>query len=82
MVLWAMTGRSRGRKQRRTEVDPEVVRAWVERTRAAQGLPASIEGQVVIARLVAIFRLAREEQSRRKATLKPMNADRQCHHPD
>jgi hypothetical protein len=35
--------------------DPAVVRAWVERTRLAQGLPPNLEDPVVIARVAALL---------------------------
>ena len=45
--------------------DPEVVRAWVARTRAAQGLSPTIEDPVVIARLVALLGQALQTGSTR-----------------
>jgi hypothetical protein len=66
----------RGRKRPLGPPDPEVVRAWVERTRAAQGLPKHIEAPVVIARIAAIFRLAREGELRRQARLKSVGTKR------
>ena len=43
--------------------DPAVVRAWVERTRAAQGLPAELDDPAVIARVVALLPQARQTGS-------------------
>lgn len=45
--------------------DPAVVRAWVERTRAAQGLPPTLDDPVVIARIVALLPQARQTGSMR-----------------
>jgi len=44
-------------------VDPAVVRAWVERTRAEQGLPPVLTDPVVIARVVALLPQARQTGS-------------------
>jgi hypothetical protein len=48
--------------------DPAVVRAWVERTRAEQGLPPTLEDPVVIARLVALLPQAYQTGSIRSAS--------------
>lgn len=48
--------------------DPAVVRAWVERTRAAQGLPPMLDDPVVIARLVALLPQARQTGSMRSGS--------------
>lgn len=60
------------------EPDPEVVRAWVARTRAAQGLPPTIEDPVVIARLAALLPQARQTGSIRSGskTARPGTAGR------
>jgi|GEM_PF-6742586 hypothetical protein len=48
-------------------IDEAVVRAWVELTRAEQGLPTTITDPRIIERVAAILRLSREE-ARRRAT--------------
>ncbi len=63
-----------GRTPRRVGVmglkppDPAVVRAWVERTRAAQGLPETLSDPVVIAQVVALLPQARQTGSIRSAS--------------
>ena len=47
---------------------PEVVRAWVQRTVAEQGLPAQLEDPVVIARVVALFGQALQMGSTRSGS--------------
>lgn len=37
-------------------IDPKVVREWVERSCAAQGVPVHIEDPVVIQKLVVLLR--------------------------
>lgn len=49
-------------------IAPEVVRAWVDRTRAAQGLPEVLEDPVVIARVVALLPQARQTGSIRSGS--------------
>jgi len=39
---------------------PAVVREWVARTRAAQGLPRTLDDPIVIARVVALMPQARQ----------------------
>jgi hypothetical protein len=58
--------------------DPAVVRGWVARTRAAQGLPPTLEDPVVIARLVALLPQARQTGSIRSGSkaVKPRTAGR------
>lgn len=58
--------------------DPETVRAWVKRTRLAQGLPERLEDPVVIARLAALWPQARQTGSTRSASKldRPGTADR------
>lgn len=60
------------------KVDPAVVRAWVKRTRMAQGLPETIEDPLVIARLVALWPQARQTGSTRSASklVRPGTAER------
>lgn len=48
--------------------DLEEVRAWVERTRLAQGLPAQLDDPVVIARVVALLPQARQTGSMRSGS--------------
>lgn len=48
--------------------DPAVVRAWVERTRVSQGLPAELDDPLVIARLVALLPQARQTGSMRSGS--------------
>jgi hypothetical protein len=48
--------------------DPEVVRAWVERTRAAQGLPAVLDDPVVVARVAALLGQALQTGSMRSGS--------------
>jgi hypothetical protein len=48
--------------------DLEAVRAWVERTRLAQGLPAHLDDPVVIARVVALLPQARQTGSMRSGS--------------
>jgi len=48
-------------------VDEAVVRAWVERTCAEQGVPMRVTDFRIIARVVAILRLSQDE-ARRRAT--------------
>ena len=43
--------------------DPAVVRAWIERTRVAQGLPPTLEDPAVIADLVALLPQPRQTGS-------------------
>jgi hypothetical protein len=50
----------------RRPIDEAVVRAWVKRTRAEQGLPVKITDPRIIERVVAILRLSREETRRRE----------------
>lgn len=59
-------------------IDPAEVRAWVARTRAAQGLPPVLDDPVVIARLVALFPQARQTGSIRSGSkaVRPGTADR------
>jgi len=78
-----MTEREPRRERKRpfAPPEPEVVRAWVERMRAAQGLPKHIEHPVVIARLAAIFRLARQDELRREARLTSMGTKRPMSSP-
>ncbi len=58
--------------------DPAVVRAWIERTRLAQGLPRTLEDPVVIAKLVALLPQARQTGSMRSGSkrVRPRTADR------
>lgn len=58
--------------------DPEVVRAWVKRTRAAQGLPETVDDEVVIARVVALLPQARQTGSMRPGSkvVRPGTAER------
>jgi hypothetical protein len=58
--------------------DPAVVRAWIERTRLAQGLPPTLEDPVVIARLVALLPQARQTGSTRAGSkaARPRTAER------
>jgi hypothetical protein len=58
--------------------DAEAVRAWVKRTRLAQGLPETLEDPVVIARLVALWPQARQTGSTRSASklVRPGTAER------
>jgi hypothetical protein len=60
------------------EPDPEVVRAWVARTRAAQGLPVELTDPVVIARVVALLAQARQRGEIRSASkpVRPRTAGR------
>lgn len=51
--------------------DPAVVRAWIERTRLAQGLPPTLEDAVVIADLVALLPQARQTGSTRSGSKVP-----------
>lgn len=48
--------------------DPAAVRAWVERTRLAQGLPAQLEDPAVIARLLALLPQPRQTGSMRSGS--------------
>lgn len=48
--------------------DPQAVRAWVERTRLAQGLPEQLDDPVVIARVVALLPQARQMGSMRSGS--------------
>ncbi len=59
-------------------IDPAVVRAWVERTRAAQGLPPVLDDPVVIGRLVALLPQARQTGSMRSGSkvVRPRTAGR------
>jgi hypothetical protein len=59
-------------------LDPAVVRAWVERTRAAQGLPSTLDDPVVIAKLVALLPQARQTGSMRSRSkvVRPRTAGR------
>jgi hypothetical protein len=58
--------------------DPAVVRAWVERTRAAQGLPETLEDPVVIAGIVALVAQALQTGSTRPGSkvVRPGTAER------
>jgi hypothetical protein len=58
--------------------DPAVVRSWVERTRAAQGLRPILDDPVVIARVVALLPQARQTGSIRSASnvVRPGTAER------
>ena len=58
--------------------DPAVVRAWIERTRVAQGLPRTLEDPVVIARLVALLPQPRQTGSIRPGSkvVRPRTAGR------
>ena len=58
--------------------DPAVVRAWVERTRAEQGLPPTLEDPLVIARVAALLPQARQTGSMRVGSkvVRPGTADR------
>ena len=58
--------------------DPAVVRAWIETTRLAQGLPPTLEDPVVIARLVALLPQARQTGSIRSGSkvARPRTAER------
>jgi len=60
------------------ELDPAAVRAWVERTRAAQGLPPTLDDPVVIARIVALLPQARQTGSIRAGSnaVRPGTAER------
>ena len=59
-------------------IDPAVVRTWVERTRAAQGLPPTLDDAVVIARVVALLPQARQTGTMRSGSkvVRPGTADR------
>jgi hypothetical protein len=46
-------------------IDEAVVRAWVERTRAEQGLSVKVTDPRIIERVAAILHLSREEARRR-----------------
>jgi hypothetical protein len=48
-----------------SRVDEAVVRAWVERTRAEQGVPVKVTDPRIIERVAAVLRLSREEAGRR-----------------
>lgn len=48
--------------------DPEVVRAWVERTRAAQGLPEVLDDAVIVARVAALLGQALQTGSMRSGS--------------
>jgi hypothetical protein len=48
--------------------DPEAVRAWVKRTRLAQGLSPHLDDPVVIARVVALLPQARQTGSMRSGS--------------
>jgi hypothetical protein len=58
--------------------DPAVVRAWIERTRLAQGLPPMLEDPVVIARLLALLPQACQTGSMRSGSkaARPRTAER------
>ncbi len=58
--------------------DPAVVRAWVERTRAEQGLPETLSDPVVIARVVALLGQALQTGSMRSGSkaVRPRTAGR------
>jgi hypothetical protein len=60
------------------EPDPAVVRAWVARTRAAQGLSPELTDPVVIARVVALLGQARQRGEIRSASkpVRPRTAGR------
>jgi hypothetical protein len=59
-------------------IDPEVVRAWVERTRREQGLPPYPVDPVFIARIVALLPQKRQTGSMRSASkvVRPGTAER------
>ena len=59
-------------------LDPAMVRAWVQRTRAAQGLPATLDDPVVIAKVVALLPQARQTGSMRSGSnvVRPGTAER------
>jgi hypothetical protein len=61
-----------------TRLDPAVVRAWIARTRAAQGLPPKLDDPVVIARVVALLPQARQTGSMRSGSkvVRPGTAER------
>ena len=48
--------------------DPEVVRAWVERTRAAQGLPEVLDDAVIVPRVAALLGQALQTGSMRSGS--------------
>ena len=58
--------------------DPAIVRAWVERTRAAQGLPPTIDDPVVVANVVALLPQARQTGAMRSGSkvVRPGTAER------
>jgi hypothetical protein len=58
--------------------DPAIVRAWIERTRAAQGLPETLDDPVVIARVVALVGQALQTGSTRSGSnvVRPGTAER------
>jgi hypothetical protein len=58
--------------------DPAAVRAWVERTRAAQGLPPTLDDPVVIAKVAALLPQARQTGSMRSGSkvVRPGTAER------
>lgn len=58
--------------------DPAAVRAWVERTRAAQGLPPTLEDPLVIGKVVALLPQARQTGSMRSESkvVRPRTAER------
>lgn len=58
--------------------DPAVVRDWVQRTRAAQGLPVVLDDPVVIAKVVALLPQARQTGSMRSGSkvVRPGTAER------
>jgi hypothetical protein len=58
--------------------DPAVVRAWVEQTRAAQGLPPTLDDPLVVARVVALLPQARQTGSMRAGSkvVRPGTAER------
>ncbi len=61
-------GRRRCGRRGTEATDPAVVRAWVERTRPAQGLPGELDDPVVIARVVALLPQARQTGSMRSGS--------------
>jgi hypothetical protein len=58
--------------------DPAVVRAWVERTRKAQGLPPTLEDAVVVGKVVALLPQARQTGAMRSGSkvVRPGTAER------
>ena len=50
--------------------DPEIVRAWVVRTRTAQGLPPVLNDPVIIAKIVEILEAHRRAQAARAESIR------------